>query len=114
MRLSRRQMIVALGAAAIPANGLARPDQQRVLVDRGLPEIDRHLPKGAIAVERAGDPVRQIQSLLACYSRPIAGLTNGSDMLIARGSARERRRKFTVVARHGPLFHWTIAGKAVF
>lgn len=109
MMLSRRQMLSVLGATAIPAKGLAWSDQRRVLVDRGLPHIARHLPQGAIAIDRTGDPVRQIQRLLSPSSLPIAGLTTGSDMLIARGSAREHRRQFTVIARHGTLFHWSIA-----
>jgi hypothetical protein len=85
-----------------------------VLVDRRLPDIARHLPPGAIAIDRVGDPVRQFQCLLAQTSWPIAGLTNGSDMLVARGSARERRRKFTLVAQHRAVFHWTIAGEQNF
>lgn len=109
MKFSRRQMLGALGATAIPAKGLAWSDRPRVLVDRGLPDIARHLSQGAIAIDRTGDPVRQIQSLLSRSSRAIAGLTSGSDMLIARGSAREYRRKFTVIARHGAVFHWAIA-----
>lgn len=110
MRLSRRQMIATLGATTIPAKGLAWSDRKRVLVDRSLPSIARHFPQGAIAIDRAGDPVRQMRSLLSPSSLPIAGLTTGSDMLIARGSAREHRRKFTVIAQHGAVFHWAIAG----
>lgn len=110
MKLSRRQMIATLGASAIPAKGLAWSDRQRVLVDRCLPHIARHLPQGAVAIDRTGDPVRQLQNLLSSPTTPIAGLTNGSDMLIARGSAREHRRKFTLLAQYGAVFHWTIAG----
>ena len=111
MRLSRRQMIATLGATAIPAKGLAWSDRRHVLVDRSLPGVARHLPPSATAIDRIGDPVRQLQGLLAQSSSPIAGLTSGSDMLVARGSARERRRKFNVIAQHGALFHWTIAGE---
>jgi hypothetical protein len=109
MRLSRRELLGALAASAIPAKALAWSDRRRVLVDRGLPDIARHLPPGAIVIDRAGDPVRQFQSLLAQSSSPIAGLTSGADMLVARGSAREERRKFTLVAQHGAVFHWAIA-----
>lgn len=111
MRLSRRQMIATLGAAAIPAKGLAWSARQRVLVDRGLPHVARHLRQGAVAIDRTGDAVRQLQGLLAQSSSPIAGLTSGSDMLVARGSAREHRRKFALVAQHGAIFQWTIAGE---
>lgn len=108
MKLSRRQMLVTVGAAAIPANGLARSARPRVLVDRALPDIAPHFPEDAVVIDRVGDPVRQLQRMLERSSRPIAGLTNGSDMLVARGSAREARRKFTLIARNGVVFHWTI------
>jgi hypothetical protein len=110
MRLSRRQMIVALGASIIPAKGHAWSDRRRVLVDRSLPDITQHLSYAMTAIDRTGDAVRQIQNLLLPSSLPIAGLTTGSDMLIARGTAREHRRKFTVIAQHGSTFHWMING----
>ena len=110
MKLSRRQVIIAAGASAIPAKGLAWSDQQRVLIDRTLPDIARYLPKSAITIDRTGDAVRQLHSLLASSEAPVAGLTTCADMQIARGSAREQRRKFTLLARHGTVFHWTITG----
>ena len=110
MRLSRRELLGTLAASAIPAKALAWSDRRRVLVDRGLPDIARHLPPGAIVIDRTGDPVRQFQSLLAQSSSSIAGLTTGSDMLVARGSAREWRRKFTLIGQHGSTFHWMIVG----
>jgi len=113
MKLSRRQMLVTVGSAAIPVGGLARPVGRRLLVDRGLADIAAHLLADAVVIGRAGDSVRQLQRLLDSSSRPLSGLTNASDMLVARGSARETRRKFTLIARNGVVFHWTIGeGKA--
>ena len=114
MRLSRRQMIVGFGAASIPVKVLAWSGRSWMLIDRRLPDIARHLPQGTTAIDRVGDPVRQIQGLLAQSSQPIAGLTSGSDMLVARGSAREGRRKFTLIAQHGVVFQWMIAGASHF
>lgn len=113
MRFSRRQMMVALGATAIPANLSAISPSRRVLVDRSLPGVTQLLPQGARVIARTGDPVRQLQALLAQSQQPITGLTSGADALVARGLARELRRKFALFDQQGALLHWTIGRKEI-
>jgi hypothetical protein len=112
MKLSRRHMIAALGAATLPAHVSALSVKRRVLVDPSLPDVPRYIPHGATIIVRTGDPVRQLQTLLTHSPQPITGLTSGADALVARGSAREFRRKFTLVEQRGTLFRWTIAGQS--
>lgn len=102
---------VAMAAMPLPVYAKTKPEFSLVLFDKHSP-ASRHFARPF--VRNARDVAGLHAENWATFRAPlpagtIAGLTNWSDLVIARGYAEEQRRRLRFERQLGHLFEWQIA-----
>jgi hypothetical protein len=114
MKIGRRTFMkagVAMAAMPLPVYAKTKPDFSLVLFDKLRP-TSRYFAQqfGSIAHDVAGLHAENWATFRAPLpAGTIAGLTNWSDFVIARGYAEEQGRRLRFERQRGHLFEWQIA-----
>jgi hypothetical protein len=114
LKIGRRTFMkagVAMAAMPLPAYASTTPDVSLVV-------FDKLRPTSRYFAQQFGINARDVAQLHAenwatfrapLPAGPIAGLTNWSDLVIARGYAEEQGRRLRFERQQGQLFEWQIA-----
>jgi len=117
MKLTRRNMLKASGAAALVVSSGLRASGQRDAVlavyDSRLPEscaFAQHAAAGGVAlIDVAAEGRTRWAKLRAAPQGKIIGLTRWSDYVSARGALEDQRKRLRSEIAHGPYLLWEMA-----